>query len=236
KAGNSEEAKRLIVRILAVDPKRENELLMAGELFLQSGDSEQALSFLRRAESMHRASRTEILTATALMRLKKPDGARAMLERAKSHAAGSPEVARAFAAYYREARNYPAAIQTLAAIPHKSADLLAELAWTYQLGGDNLKSAQTYSLAADADPKNVHYQLETASAWLAIDKADTASRYLDRVGRLEPNHYRLHAIRAELARTQGRAAEAAHEYELALANIPESVPEGPLYPLELRMS
>ena len=236
KAGNSDEAKKLLMRILASDPKRENELLMAGELFLQSGDSEQALSLLQRAESMHQAPRTEILTATAFMRLKQPDHARAMLERAKLHAAGSPEVARAFAAYYRDAKNYPAAIQTLSAIPRKSTDLLAELAWTYQLAGDNANSAQTYSLAANADPKNVQYQLEAASAWLAADKTERATPYLDRVARLQPDHYRLHAIRAEIARMRGRAPEAIREYEAALANMPEAVPDGPLYPLELRMS
>ena len=236
KAGNSEEAKKLLLRIVAANPRRENEMLMAGELFLQSGDNERARALLERTESMHQTVRTEILIATAYLRLQQPDRARQMLDRAKSHGGTSPEVGRAFAAYYRDAKDFPSAIQALREIPRKTPYLLAELAWTYDLAGDIGNSAQNYSLAANAAPQNLQYQLEAASAWVRAVKFEKASPYLDRAAGLDPNYYRLHAIRAEIARTQGRNQDAIHEYSLALAHVPESVPEGPLFPLELRMS
>lgn len=235
-AGNSEEAKKLLTRIVAANPQRENELLMAGELFLQSGDNERALPLLLRAEAMQAATRTEILAATAYMRLKQPDRARQMLARASAHSAGSPEVARAFAAYYRDSKDYQSAIRSLAEIPRRSPDLLAELAWTYELAGDTLNSAKTYSLAANAAPQNIEYQLGAASAWVAVSRIEQATPYLQRAAQLDANNYRLHAIRADIARRQGRTQDAIREYGLALANMRESVPEGPLFPLELRMS
>ena len=236
KSGNSEEAKKLLLRIVAANPRRENEMLMAGELFLQSGDNERARSLLERAESMHQGVRTEILIATAYLRLQQPDRARQMLDRAKSHGGNSPEVGRAFAAYYRDAKDFPSAIRALRDVPRKTPDLLAELAWTYDLAGDIENSAQTYSLAANAAPQNLQYQLEAASAWVRASKLEKASLYLDRATGLNADHYRLHVIRAEIARTQGRNQDAIREYAHALTHLPESVPEGPLFPLELRMS
>lgn len=47
----------------------------------------------------------------------------------------------------------------------------------------------------------------------------------------------MHAIRASIARSQNRDAEAVQEYSLALQNLPaEGVTEGPLYPILLRLN
>lgn len=236
RAGNTDEAKRLLLQIIAENPKRENELAMAGELFLQSGDNQRALSLLQRADSMRPGMRNEVLMATAYMRMKQPDQAKQMLDRAKAHGGNSPEVARAFASYYRDSKDYRAAIQSLKAVSRKSPDLLAELAWTYGLSGDLKNEADSYIQAANAAPKNIQYQLDAASSLVRDSRIKKANSFLDRAAKLDANHYRLHAIRAEIAKTEGRNQDAIREYVAALANLPESSPEGPLYPLELRLS
>jgi len=236
RAGNTDEAKRLLLQIVAANPKRENEVAMAGELFLQSGDNQRALSLLQRADSMRPGMRNEVLMATALMRMKQPQQAKQMLDRAKAHGGNSPEVARAFASYYRDSKDYRSAIQSLKAVSHKSPDLLAELAWTYELSGDIKDAADTYVQAANSAPKSIQYQLDAASTLVRAANIRKANIFLDRAAKLDANHYRLHAIRADIAKTEGRTQDAIREYTAALANLPEAAPEGPLYPLELRLS
>jgi len=48
-------------------------------------------------------------------------------------------------------------------------------------------------------------------------------------------NYRLHAILGAIAEADDRYADSSAEYSLALNNLPAQVPEGPLYPIELRL-
>ena len=56
-----------------------------------------------------------------------------------------------------------------------------------------------------------------------------AIEFLKRARAIDPNHYRLHSTLAEIARTEGRSADAISEYRLALRAVPESPAEGPLF-------
>ena len=60
--------------------------------------------------------------------------------------------------------------------------------------------------------------------------------FLDDARRIDPNNYRLHAIAGSIAEADDRFADASAEYNLALSNLPQRVPEGPLYPIELRLN
>src|SRR5207237_7567602 len=62
--------------------------------------------------------------------------------------------------------------------------------------------------------------------------------FLERAATLDADHYRLHAIRANVAKIEHRDADAIREYKLALANLPQGgkVPEGDLFPIDLRLN
>src|SRR5207244_7713055 len=51
-----------------------------------------------------------------------------------------------------------------------------------------------------------------------------------------PNHYRLHALRGEIATTAGDRDAAIKEPEAALAAMPQLPPAGALYPIHLRVN
>jgi tetratricopeptide (TPR) repeat protein len=58
---------------------------------------------------------------------------------------------------------------------------------------------------------------------------------LKRADAIQPDQYRLHAIRGEILALENRPDEAVREYQTALAHMPESVPEGVLYPISLHV-
>jgi len=234
--GRADEAKRLLLQVIAANPRRTNDLMMAGELFLQSGDYERASSLLERAENQQPNSHAEVLLAQTYMKMKRPDLAKGMLERAKRRAPGNADVFRAVANYYREERDYANAIETLKQVPNKTPELLAELGYTYEVSGMKKESADTYVKAANAAPTNITMQLGAAGALTRVADVPEAEKYLQRAEAIDSKHYRLHAIRADIARTQRRTEDAIREYNLALANMPESVPEGILYPIQLRLN
>jgi tetratricopeptide (TPR) repeat protein len=234
--GRSDDAKRILLQIINANPKRATDLMMAGELFLQSGDYGQAVGLLQRAETLRPNAHTEVLLAQAYMRTKQPDLAKAMLDRAKRTAPRNPDVFRAIAGYYREQRDYKNAIATLKQVPNKTPDLLAELGYTYALAGMKNESAEAYVKAADAAPANIAMQLGAASALVSTSNISEAQKYLQRSESIDAKNYRLHAIRADIARIEHRTGEAITEYNAALANLPESVPDGPLYPIQLRLN
>jgi tetratricopeptide (TPR) repeat protein len=236
KMGRPDAAKPLLMRVLAANPKRPNDLVMAGELFMQSGDYQQALVFLQRAEAIKPAPRSELLSALCYVHMKQPQKAKALLEKAQKRSPGNPEVLRAVAGFYRETGDYPAAIAALKKITKPKADVLGELGYTYQLAGNKAESAKTYVKAADADQKHIGLQLSAAQAMINIDQPDKAQRFLKRAEAIDANSYRLHALRGDLARANGDPMVAAREYEAALANIAPAIPEGPLFPVHLRMS
>jgi tetratricopeptide (TPR) repeat protein len=235
--GRIDEAKRLLMKVIAANPRRETDLLIAGELFMQTGDTEKGLEYLQRAESMKPSSHAELMMAVAYMKLKQPEKAKQLLDTAKRRSPNDVDIFRAVANYYREVNDYPNAISTLRHAPKMTAEVLADLAYSYELNGDKKESAATYSKAADAQPHQITLQLSAAQAQLRAGDLDRTRQYMARAAAIEPNHYRLHAIKAQLARTENRPDDAIAEYQKALTALPSGgVPEGMLYPLQLRLN
>src|SRR5205814_868517 len=132
--GRTGEAEELLKRVVEANPKDANSLQLAGELLLNS-DPEQAVGLLQRADALQASAHTDLLIAHAYQKLGKSDDSTRYLNRAKSRAPKDPEVMRAVAGQYREQGQYDQAIAALLAVPSKSMDVQAELAYTYQLAG-----------------------------------------------------------------------------------------------------
>ncbi len=234
--GRTAEAQRLLNRVLSVDPKRINDAVLLGELLLRSGDYAGALEVLGPAEQFQPGARSELLMALAFEHQKKLDVANHYLELAKQHAPNNPDVQRSLAGYYRETGNYPAAIAALKSIGGSKPDLEAELAYTYQLNGQQDEAARLYAQAANAAPADLALQLSAAQAEVAVGSVEDARPFLNRAGALDAEHYRLHAIRGEVARLQEHTADAVREYNAALAHLPQNPAEGALYGIQLHMN
>ena len=234
--GRRDEAERLLNQVLAASPNRSNDAEVLGEMLLQDGQYDKSLAVLSRAEAPQSSERIELLMALAYERLKRFDDANRYLELAKKRAPGNPEVQRALASFYRETGNYKAAISALKSIPSPSPAVKAELAYTYQLNGEPEKSAKYYSQAANAAPHDVNLQLSAAQAELTAGSIERAGPFLDRASALDADNYRLHAIRGAIARLQEQDDQAVHEYREALAHLPESPAEGPLYGIQLHVN
>jgi tetratricopeptide (TPR) repeat protein len=235
KMGRDAEAEQLLKRVVSANPKDANSLQLAGELLL-STDPKQALDLLQRADAIQPSAHSDLLIAHAYERLGQPDEATKFLNRAKARAPKDPDVLRAAAGQYREQGQYDLAISTLQAIPSKSADLQAELAYTYQVAGKAQEAANLYSKVAKAAKGNIGLNLSAAQAWVNVGRPDEARPFLEEARRIDANNYRLHAIQGAIAESEDRFADASAEFELALHNLPQRVPEGPLYPIELRLS
>ncbi len=233
--GRDQEAEQLLQKVVASNPKDANSLQLAGELLLNS-DPKASLTFLQRAEAIQPSAHTDLLLAHAYDRLGQPDQSSQYLNRAKSRAPHDPEVLRAIAGQYRDQGKYDEAIAMLQAIPSKNADIQTELAYTYGLAGKTQDSANLYSHLANSAKGNIGLDLSAAQAWVNLGRSDEAQHYLDAAQKIDPNNYRLHAILGSLADSEDRIADAEKEYNLALNNLPARVPEGPLYPVELRLN
>ncbi len=235
--GRLDDARRLLMQVVTAAPKRENDLLMAGELFLQSGAAQQGIALLSRAESLHPSSRAEVMLAVAYLKMKQPERARQLLEQARNHDPKNASVFRAVANFYREQHDYKGAISALKNAPGQNVEVLADLGYSYDLDGDYRGAADTYAKAANLSPRQIGLQLSAAQAELRSGDMDRAQSFLARAAQIDANHYRLHALRAQLARTQKRNADAIREYQAAIANLSNAtVPEGQLYPVELRLN
>ena len=234
--GKNDEAQRLLKQVLAADPKRANDALVLGDLFMRAGDYNSALDSLSKAERFHPDSRSELLIAICYERLNKPDEANRYLELARKHAPNNPEVQRAMAGYYREEGKFAEAIAALKSIRHPKPDVTAELAYTYQLDGKLEESARTYAQAANAVPKDLNLQLSAAQAQVAAGTTAQAEPFLARAAGIDENYYRLHAIRGEIARIHDKAPEAIREIKLAIEHLPAEPSEGPLYGIQLHMN
>ncbi len=234
--GRTAEAEGLLKQALAADPKRINDAVLLGELLLRSGDYAAALDVLGRAEQIQPGARSELLMALAYQHQKQLDLASRYLELAKRHAPDNPDVQRSLAGYYREIGNYPAAIEALNSLHSSKADVRAELAYTYQLDGKQDVAAKLYVQAANTAPRDLGLQLSAAQAEVAAGALEDAKPFLQRAAALDPDHYRLHAIRGEIARLQERPADAVAEYTAALAHLPQTPAEGPLYGIQLQMN
>jgi tetratricopeptide (TPR) repeat protein len=234
--GRTDEAVRLLNQVLSADPKRVNDSVLLGELLMRSGDYSGALNVLGRAEQTQPGSRAELLLALSYQHLKQFDQANHYLELAKQHAPNNPEVQRSMAGYYRETGNYPAAIAALKSIRNPKPDVRAELAYTYQLDGKQDEAAKLYAQAANAAPSDLALQLSAAQAEVTDGSIDRAKPFLQRATAIDPEHYRLHAVLGEIARLQEHNEEAVREYTAALAHLPDSAAEGPLYGIQLHMN
>ncbi len=233
--GRTDEAEHLLIQVLSSDPKRREDTLLLGDLYMRSGDYTNALDWLSKAERMQPGTRSELLLALSYQHLKQMDRASHYLSLAKTRAPENPEVQRSLAGYYREAGNYPEAIISLNSIRNPSPDVTAELAYTYQLGGNLNKSAKLYTKSANAMPNDLGLQLSAAQADVAVGSIDDASVFLQRATKINADSYRLHAIRGEIAQIQEHDSDAVREYNTAIAHLPASPIEGPLYSIQLHM-
>jgi len=233
--GRDQEAEQLLQKVVEANPKDANSLELAGELLL-STDPKTSLSFLERAEALQPSAHSDLLIAHAYERLGQPDESARYLNRAESRAPKDPEVLRAVAGQYRDQGKYDEAIATLQSIPVKTADTQAELAYTYGLAGKQQEAATLYSSLAKAAKGNIGLDLSAAQAWINVGRPDQAQLFLDAARKIDASNYRLHAILAGLADSDDRTSEAESEYNLALNNLPARIPEGPLYPIELRLN
>jgi len=234
--GRTAEAVHLLSQALAADPKRINDAVLLGELLLRSGDYATALEVLGRAEQMQPGARSELLMALAYQHQKQFDLASRYIELAKRHAPDNPDVQRSLAGYYRETGNYPAAIAALNSLHSSKPDVRAELGYTYQLNGQQDEAASQYAQAANAVPRDLAMQLSAAQAEVAVGSVEAANPFLLRASGLDPENYRLHAVRGEIARLQERTEDAVREYVAALAHLPQSPAEGPTYGIQLHMN
>ncbi|HXB22924.1 MAG TPA: tetratricopeptide repeat protein [Candidatus Solibacter sp.] len=234
--GKADEAKRLLLEVIAANPRRATDLAMAGELFIQTGDLAQGTNLLERSEAMQPSSHAELLLAIAYMKQKEPQKAKQLLDKARARNPKSAEIFRAVAQFYRETHDYKSAIETLKQAPRKDADLLAELGYTYELAGMKKESADTYEKAAAMAPKVINIQLAAAQAELRVGNLEKTRTFLARGEQLDPKYYRLHAIRGDLAKLERRDGDSIREYLAALGNMPEGPAEGILYPTQLRLN
>lgn len=235
-SGRPADAERILREVIAADPRRRDDEMFLGDLYMKSLDYSNAIDWIDRAERAHPDARSELLLALCYEHLNKLDQATRYLEMAKHRAPGDPDVERALAGFYRETGKYDDAINELKAIRNPKPDVIAELAYTYQLDAKTEDAARTYAIAAKAEPKNIDYQLSAAQAQVAIGSITDANSFLARAAAIDANNYRLHATRAEIAQMQEHYPESLSEYKAALANLPANPPEGALYRIQLHMN
>ena len=211
-AGHLDEAERIVTQVLAANPKRSSDAAFLGEILLRSRQYPRAITVLGRAEQAKPAARTELLIAIAYERMNQFDQAKRYLDMAKSRAGHNPDVLRSFAGYYRQTGDYTAAIASLKSIPHRTPEIKAELAYTYQLDGKVEESAKLYTQAANAAPGKLDLQLSAAQAEVRAGAPEAAEPFLKRAAALDADNYRLHAVRGQIARLDDNNEEAVREY------------------------
>jgi tetratricopeptide (TPR) repeat protein len=234
--GRNTEAERLLNQVLSVDPKRITDAVLLGELLLRDREYDAALDVLGRAEQIQPGARSELLMAMAYEHQKQLDLASRYLELARRHAPDNPDVQRSLAGYYRETGDYASAIAILSSLRSPKPDVQAELAYTYQLDGKQDEAAKFYAQAANAAPHDLGLQLSAAQAEVTVGSADNAEPFIQRATALDAEHYRLHALRGEIARLEEHTEDAIREYSSALAHLPQTPAEGPLYGIQLHMN
>lgn len=233
--GRMDDAQKMLKQIVTADPRRRDDLLLLGETYMRGKDYQGAVDWLARAERLKPEARSEVLLAISYEQLKQMDVANRYLEEARHHDPNNPDVERTLAGYFRETGKYSEAINALKAIRNPHPDVMAELAYTYQLDGNMTEAAKLYARSANATPKDLAMQLSAAQAQVAVGSVEDANKFLDRAAGLDPDYYRLHAIRGEIARTQERDDDAAKEYSAAIQYLPANPAEGALYGIQLHV-
>src|SRR5438477_5980529 len=236
RTGRQAEAQDALQKVLVANPKSVIDLQLAGELSLSS-DAGTALQLLKRAEALQPSARSELLIARAYQRLNQPQASKQFLDRAQARAPRDPNVLRAVASFYRDAKQFDLAIATLQkAVSAKDPGVLAELGYTYQLAGKRKQAAEAYSKAASMNAADTGLQLSAAQSLVNVGQLDRAATFLQHAEARDANNYRLHAIRGQIASLQARNQDAIREYRTAVDHLPDGVPEGPLYPISLHLS
>ncbi len=235
KMGRTNDAEQLLQRVIDANPKDANSLQLAGELILSS-DPNKALELLKRADTLQGSPHTDLLISHAYQRLGNTEEATTYLNRARARGPRDPEVLRAVADEFRDQGKYDQAIASLQAIPTKSVDVQADLAYTYQLAGRQEQAANLYSQLAKSAKGNIALDLSAAQALVNLGQFDAARPFLDNARQVDSNSYRLHAILGQLAEAQDNPTEARAEYAEAISKLAPQVPEGALYPIELRLN
>ncbi|HEX4286323.1 MAG TPA: tetratricopeptide repeat protein [Terracidiphilus sp.] len=233
--GRTDEAASLLKQVVTADPKRADDALLLGDMYLRSRNAAEAVNWLLKAERMRASARSELLLALAYQQTNQADLANKYLELAEHRDPNNPEVQRSMAGYFRDVGKYADAITALKSIRNPKPDVVAELAYTYQLDGKPSESATLYAQAANAAPKDLNLQLSAAQAEVAAGFTAKASSFLTRAAGIDQRNYRLHAIRAQIEQLQDHSHEAVTEYTAAIANLPVTPPEGPLYSIQLHM-
>ncbi len=233
--GRDAEAQALLQKVVDANPRDANSLQLAGELMLNS-DPNKSLDFLKRADALQPSAHSDLLIAHAYDRLKQPDESAKYLNRAKARAPRDPEVLRAVAGQYRDQGRFDAAIEALNSIPNKTTDIQAELAYTYQLAGRQEDAANLYARLAKSAKGNIGLDLSAAQALMGLGQTDPAREFLDDARKIDGNNYRLHSLQGALDASEDRLPEASAEYAAAIGALPKDPPEGPLFPIELRLN
>jgi tetratricopeptide (TPR) repeat protein len=232
--GRSSEAQQALDQVLAANPKSAADLQLAGELLLLT-DAKRSIDYLQRSEVVKKSARTELLLARAYEQTGDGESAHKMLETARRSAPSNPDVVRAVASYYRDTGHYDEAIRVLEGLHAKDEHTLGELGYSYALGGNAHAAADSYGAAASRAPRDIEIQLNAAQAMLNAGEFDKAASVLKHAADLNPEHYRVYALRGRLDAAQHRNEDAIREYEAALQHLPEGAPEGVLYPIGLRV-
>jgi tetratricopeptide (TPR) repeat protein len=176
--GNVAEAKKLLLQVLQANPNRVGDLMVAGELFIRSGDTQQGLTYLQRAESIKPSAHVEVMMAMAYLKMKQPERAKQLLDQAKARDPKNTDIFRAVANFYRENRQYKEAIATLKGAPRMKPEVLADLAYTYEMAGELKNAAVTYARVADQDPKHIQFQLSAAAAYQRLNDIQGTKKYM----------------------------------------------------------
>jgi tetratricopeptide (TPR) repeat protein len=235
KMGRIAEAQDLLKQVLAANPKSATDLQLSGELALDS-DPKTALDLLKRAEAVQASARTDLLIARAYQKMNQPDASKQYLDKAQNRAPNDPNVLRQMGAFYRDTGKYDESIASLKKAVGKTPQALPELAYTYGLAGRKKEASDAYTRAANRLPKDAELQMSAAQALVNVAAFEKAEDFLKRAEGMNPNGYRLHAIRGQMYTLEDRNDDAIREYQTAIQNLPDSVREGPLYPVSLRLS
>jgi tetratricopeptide (TPR) repeat protein len=229
------DAERLLKQVTASDPRRRDDLVLLGNLYLRAKDYANAIDALDKAERLQPGARSELLLALCYQQTKQADQAKHYIELAERRAPNDPDVQRTMAGQYRDMGMDAEAIAALKSIRNPKPDVTAELAYTYELNGDLDNAARFYSQAAGASHQDIGLQLAAAQAQIAAGSIKGADPFLARAEGLDADNYRLRAIRGEIAQLQDQDADAIREYSTALAHLPQNAVEGPLYGIQLHM-
>ena len=167
--GRTSEAEQILKKLVASDPGRRNDLMLLGDLSMSSKDYSGAVDWLKKAEAIAPDARSEVLLAICYGQLKQigPGGPLSC-----KWQSGARRITPMYCAPWPDtiakSESIPDAIAALKSIHNPAPDVVAELAYTYQLDGKYNESAQLYSQAANDEPRDLTLQFSAARAEIAI--------------------------------------------------------------------